>query len=279
MSAASEARWVKPPNLESSRSGVSWGAIFAGGVTAAAVSIILLAVGAGLGFATISPYAGDSTSVTTLAVGAVIWLVIVQWVASIFGGYIAGRLRTKWADHHSDEVFFRDTAHGLLAWGAATLLTVGIVATGATSALSTVATVGATAASNADDSYFADQLFRTAPGTSGTQSTNAADDATRAEGGRLLVRAVSGSGTDADQSYLAESVAARTGISPEEAQKRVADVTAAAKEAADAARKASAVAALVTGLSLLIGAFIAAVAGALGGRARDELSSEELSGR
>ncbi len=274
MSSASEARFVKPPNLESSRSGVSWGAIFAGGVTAAAVSIILLAVGAGLGFATISPYAADSTSVTTLAVGAVIWLVIVQWAASIFGGYIAGRLRTKWADHHSDEVFFRDTAHGLLAWGTATLLTVGIVATGATSALSTAATVGATAASNADDSYFADQLFRTAPGVSQPQAPNT-EDVARAEGGRLLARAVAGTGTDADQSYLAESVAARTGISPEEAQKRVADVTASAKEAADAARKASAVAALVSGLSLLIGAFIAAVAGALGGHARDELPTEE----
>ena len=104
---------------------MSWGAAFAGGVAAAGITLILLVLGAGSGFSSISPWAGDSMSATGLAVAAGIWLVIVQWLSSIVGGDVAGRLRTKWADHHSDEVFFRDTAHGFLAWGVATILMVG----------------------------------------------------------------------------------------------------------------------------------------------------------
>ena len=99
--ASFEEAQVKPPNLESSRSGVSWGAILAGGVTAAAISLILLLIGAGLGFASLSPYAGDSISATGLAAGAIIWLIVTQWIASLFGGYFAGRLRTKWADRQT----------------------------------------------------------------------------------------------------------------------------------------------------------------------------------
>lgn len=275
--ASFEETGVKPPNLESSRSGVSWGAILAGGVTAAAISLILLSIGAGLGLVSLSPYAGDSVSITGLAVGAIIWLIVAQWIASLFGGYIAGRLRTKWADRHSDEVFFRDTAHGLLSWAVATLLTVAVFSLGALSAAA-IATNGAAAvASQADDAYFVDEILRAPAGAEtaapSTQPVAAADENARAEISRLLARSIAGTANDSDRTYLAQRVAARTGLTPDEAQQRVDQVIAAAKEAADNARKAAATASLMTAFSLLVGAFIAAVAGGLGGKYRDELQT------
>jgi len=293
--------FVANPNLESNRSGVSWGAIFAGGVAAAGVTLILLVLGAGLGFSSISPWAGESMSATGLAVAAGIWLVVVQWLASIVGGYVAGRLRTKWADHHSDEVFFRDTAHGFLAWGVATILMVGFTVYAGAGAVSGVAsTVGgaaATAAESPASAYALDQLFRANPGAAQAAGTTAASTTTdtatatppaqagtgaqpnedvassRAEAGRILGRAVTGTGDDADQAYLAQVVSQQTGLTPDEAKQRIAQVVADAKDAADKARKASAYASIITALTLMVGAFIAAVGGALGGRYRDELST------
>jgi hypothetical protein len=296
--------FVANPNLESNRSGVSWGAVFAGGVAAAGITLILLMLGAGLGFSSISPWAGDSMSATGLAVAAGIWLVIVQWLSSIVGGYVAGRLRTKWADHHSDEVFFRDTAHGFLAWGVATILMVGFTVYAGVAAVGGVAsTVGgavSTAAESPASAYALDQLFRANPGAAPAAATTAAgtttDTATsttpaagqsaavalpnqdvaaasRAEAGRILGRAVIGTGDDADQAYLAQLVSEQTGLTANEAKQRVDEVVAAAKDAADKARKASAYASIVTALTLMVGAFIAAVGGALGGRYRDELST------
>src|ERR1700744_5748599 len=77
-------------------SGVSWPAIIAGTVVAAATSLILLALGAGLGFASISPWSGSGVSVTTFTVMTAIWLIVVQWSASGLGGYLTGRLRSRW---------------------------------------------------------------------------------------------------------------------------------------------------------------------------------------
>jgi hypothetical protein len=86
-----------------------------------------------------------------------------------------------------------------------------------------------------------------------------------------------GNMSDADRSYLAALVAAQTGIPAPEAQRRVGEFADAAlgaatraKEGADAARKAAAQGAIYIALSLLIGAFIASVSGAIGGRLRDE---------
>jgi len=294
---------VANPNLESNRSGVSWGAVFAGGVAAAGITLILIMLGAGLGFSSISPWAGDSMSATGLAVAAGIWLVIVQWLSSIVGGYVAGRLRTKWADHHSDEVFFRDTAHGFLAWGVATILMVGFTVYAGVAAVGGIASTVGGAASTAADSpasaYALDRLFRSNPGAApaagaaapastdaatsaaavsgqsagGAQSNRDAADASRAEAGRILGRAVTGTADDADQAYLAQIVSQQTGLNPDEAKQRVDEVIASAKEAADKARKASAYASIITALTLMVGAFIAAVGGALGGRYRDELST------
>jgi hypothetical protein len=264
------------PNLESARSGTAWGAVFAGGLAAAGVSLILLVLGSGLGLASVSPWASASVSATGLAIGAAIWLVVVQWLASGFGGYVAGRLRTRWADRFSDEVFFRDTAHGFLAWAVGTVLMVGVFAFAGMSAVTATALGIGAAASQADesdvgtaDSYFVDQLFRAeAP----VATDAAAEDAATREATPIFTRAVLGEGAETDRTYLAQLVSRRTGLAQPEAEQRVDQVIAQAKEAADTARQASATASIMQALAWLVGAFIGAVAGALGGRHRDLLS-------
>lgn len=181
---------VAEPAVESSASAVEWAAIAGGALAAIGVSIILFTLASGTGLATVRPWSFSSPSPTTFGVAAAIGLVVTQWVSSALGGYLTGRLRTKWVGIRTDEIFFRDTAHGFLAWALATVLMAGIFS------LVGAATVAGTSA-----------------------------------------------GVDAT-------------------------VTA---EAADQARKAAASFSLFTSVSFLIGAFIASVAGALGGYHRDEV--------
>ncbi|MBV9885488.1 MAG: hypothetical protein JO119_02980, partial [Acidobacteria bacterium] len=105
-----------PARTEAAASGVSWAAVFAGAFGAAALSLILLALGAGAGLSSLSPFSSSGISTTTVGFGALIYLCITEIISSGVGGYLAGRLRTKWVDLHTDEVYFRDTAHGFLAW-------------------------------------------------------------------------------------------------------------------------------------------------------------------
>lgn len=283
--------------VESSSSAVSWGAIIAGSFAAATLTFILMLLGSGLGLTMVSPWSSTDASVTTFAVSTAIWLVIVQWLSSGLGGYLTGRLRTKWVGIHTDETFFRDTAHGFMAWALATLLVVFVLGSALASAIgtgvqaaSTVASGAAMGASagasaNAGDrggtdatSYFVDSLFRpvdaarlAAPGAEG-------DTAAAAQASRILIAsAAAGEMSADDKVYLGQLVAARTGLSQDDANARVDAVLAqveqakvTAQEAADTARKAGATFALVGALSLLIGAFIASAAAALGGRQRDD---------
>jgi hypothetical protein len=89
---------------------VSWGAIAAGAAAAATLSLIMLILGVGLGLSTVSPWAHDGQSATTFGVSTILWVTLTQLVSSAMGGYLAGRLRTKWSGIHTDEVYFRDTA-------------------------------------------------------------------------------------------------------------------------------------------------------------------------
>ena len=283
--------------VESSSSAVSWGAIIAGSFAAATLTFILMLLGSGLGLTMVSPWSSTGASVTTFAVSTAIWLVIVQWLSSGLGGYLTGRLRTKWVGIHTDETFFRDTAHGFMAWALATLLVVFVLGSALASAIgtgvqaaSTVASGAAMGASagasaNAGDrggtdapSYFVDSLFRpvdaarlAAPGAEG-------DTAAAAQASRILIAsAAAGEMSADDKVYLGQLVAARTGLSQDDATARVDAVLAqveqakvTAQEAADTARKAGATFALVGALSLLIGAFIASASAAFGGRQRDD---------
>jgi len=186
-----EAMRVPEQSVESSASAVEWAAILGGALGATGISIILFTLGSGLGLCTVSPWSWSNPSPTTFGIAAGIWLIVTQWLASALGGYLTGRLRTKWVGIRTDEVFFRDTAHGFLAWALATVLVATFVSLGAAAI-----TAAPQAAANA---------------------------------------------------------------------------AAVSAEAAEQARRAAAAFSIFTALSLLIGAFIGSVAGALGGYQRDEV--------
>ena len=267
---------TRPTIVDVQTSGVSWAAIVAGAVVAAALGLVLLAFGAGLGLASVSPWADSGVSATTFKIGAGIYLCLVAVMTSGVGGYLAARLRTRWTGLHSNEVFFRDTAHGLLAWALGLLLTATVLAS-ATSKVLGGATQAATAAaasqaaSNPADIYV-DKLFRTdtpAPAaTAGTPTGNA--DATRSEALRLWTSSFNeGELAPNDRAYLSRLVAARTGLSQADADKRVTEVVTDAKVAADKARKAAKQLAFWLAASMLLGAFAASLAAIEGGQLRD----------
>ena len=288
-------------------SAVSWGAIFAGAAVAAAATLILLSLGTGLGLAAISPWAQRGVRASTFGVSSIVWVIVTQLCASALGGYLAGRLRTRWAAVHSDEVYFRDTAHGLLSWAVATLVTAAILLGAASSAVSAAAQASATLASGAavagtaaaansgragadgtgPMAYLVDSLFRkeastSAPGAAVADST--LPDAARlplSEVTRIFVNASGATSLPAqDLRYLGQLVAQRTGLQAADAERRVADTYAAlqtsmtnaktaAAEAADKARKAGIQASLWLFIALLSGAFIASYTATIGGRERD----------
>jgi len=135
------------PHNESSMSAVSWGAIGGGAFVATALSLLLLVLGAGLGFASISPWQNTGASATALGIGGAIWLTLMHLIPAGAGGYVAGRMRTKWVGVHTDEVYFRDTAHGLVVWAVCLVFTASILASGASSVISGSARLGAAAVS------------------------------------------------------------------------------------------------------------------------------------
>ncbi|MDX8122326.1 hypothetical protein SKZ59_11110 [Janthinobacterium sp. GMG2] len=246
--------------------GVSWGAVLAGAAAAAALSFILLILGVGLGLSSVSPW---SFNATAIGVSTIAWLAFMQLAASGIGGYMAGRLRVKWSAIHTDEVHFRDTAHGLLAWAVATLITVAVMAggtravlsgaidagSGVAAAVSPAAGAGA-AGAKADEGgganpldYFSDMLLRapavpaTAAATTGTLAVPTANASTadqRVETGRIFATSLStGSLAADDRAYLGQIVASRTGLTQAEAEARVDAVYGrAAKAAADAKARA-----------------------------------------
>lgn len=298
---------IDTPHL--SASAVSWGAILAGAAAAAALSLILLILGTGLGFSSISPWANDGISASTFGVTTIVWVTLTQLAAAGMGGYLAGRLRTKWLDVHTDEVYFRDTAHGFLAWAMASLATatlltsvIGSIVSGGVQAGASVAggvvsgalvsTAGA--AANADTvtennmAYFLDTLFRrdlnAAAPLDSQQSVLTAEQksaASMAEVTRIFVNSLRvGAMPAADVRYVGQVVALRTNLTQEQAEQRVnqtftqikttiSEAETAAREAADSARKASAHTAIWLFISLLIGAFVASFAATFGGRQRD----------
>lgn len=312
------------------QSAVSWGAIVAGAAASAALSLILIILGVGLGLSSVSPWAFEGVSAETFGWASIIWLALTTIAASGLGGYIAGRLRTKWTALHGDETYFRDTAHGFLSWAVATLLAAGLLTSAIGGILGTGAkVVGATAgaaastagglaavgagpaamaAQDGDMQYWTDALFRSNPGpapmpalapaaplATAAVPARQADNGmpapgvergperreVRAEVNRIVVNSLRSERMDgADTQYLAQLVAAQTGISQAEAQTRVNEVQSRmraaiekakqdARQAADDARKATAYAALWLFITLLLGAFCASLFATWGGRRRD----------
>ena len=273
-------RTEMPPSAEEGhRSAVSWAAVIAGGVTAAALTLVLLAFGAGMGFSAVSPWPNSGVSAGTFKIAAGIYLIVVAMLSSTIGGYVAGRLRTKWAGLHSEEVLFRDTAHGFLAWASATVFGAAALGAAATFIVGGAAAGAAQGASQraeqpgaAPNEYFIDMLFRPQPGSQSAGTAQSTDPAAvRREVGHIFTRSI-GQGTDlpaADRTYLAQVVAARTGLSQADAEKRVSEVIDQTKIAADQARKAAAKLSMWLTASMLIGAFAASLAAIEGGQLRD----------
>lgn len=312
----------------SQHSAVSWGAVLAGTVAAAALSLVLIILGVGFGMSSISVWSGQGIGASTLGITTIIWLSLTQIIASGMGGYLAGRLRTKWVSVHSDEVYFRDTAHGFLTWALATLITATFLTSAISAMVGATAQAGATIADGAataaisgamvnkdaanidgtntpNDSmhndpmhYFVSKLLRNDAGAANSTTTNSTDASAQNPSSKLSntgaskasqsteVMAIFANSFSAaslppsDVKYAAQLVAQQTGLSLSEAEKRVAmsfatwqnnkkNAAAAAKNAAEKARKITANTALWGFVFLLIGAFSASLAATWGGRCRD----------
>ena len=293
MNRSSDGFYPAAVDESSTLSGVSWGAIFAGAAAAAALSLILVLLGFGLGFSAVSPWANEGISAKSLGITTIVWLAFTQIVASGLGGYIAGRLRVKWTAMHGDEVYFRDTAHGFLAWCVATLVTATLlagsvsglisggvqagaqVAGGAANAMTQVAGQAAANTNSDQYGYYIDSLFRD------DRPVAVSEDAARGTVTRIFVRSLSDGKLSAeDRTYLAQLVAQRTNLTQADAERRVDEVYArtqkavndakvAAQQAADTAAKVAAWTTLWMFVALLLGAFFASFAATYGGRRRD----------
>jgi hypothetical protein len=253
---------------EVTASGISWAAVLAGAVAAAALSLILLALGTGVGLSAISPWSGATDSVSKIGTTAICWLVATQILASAMGGYLAGRLRTKWVTVHTHEVYFRDTAHGFLVWAVGLVVTAAFLATAATAMVGGMTRFGASASSAADpNAYFVDALFR-----SDRPAADRSSVPERTEVGGVLAYGLRHDGISAaDKAYLSGLVAARTGLSQADADKRVSDIWEQVLQSAETARRAMAHLSYWTFLALLVGAFSASLAATLGGKERDHV--------
>lgn len=273
---------------------IDWAAVLAGAVVAATVAFVFGAFGAAVGLSLTDPFDGDAPGPIGVTIAIAIWILWVASTSSMAGAYVTGRMRRRAFDATEHESDVRDGIHGVVVWGVGTLLGALIFGSGITTGARIGADVaaagaaaGTVAASEAADgpsgglnAYLADTLFRRDGGAG-----EPVDPEARREAVRIFATepAKAGDGTDIaavsqdDRQYLASLVAARTGVSPDEAKSRVDAAVSRieqakqqARETADAARKAAIVAAFVLAASLLIAAAAAYWAAGLGGRHRDE---------
>ncbi|MEQ1530996.1 MAG: hypothetical protein ABL925_16900 [Methylococcales bacterium] len=297
---------VLPGSIQTQADAVSWAAIFAGALAIAALALILLMLGLGLGLSSVSPWAYSGVSAATFGVSTILWLTFTQLIASGAGGYLAGRLRTRWLSVHTDEVYFRDTVHGFLAWALAALITATVLTSitgaiingGLQAGASAVGGIGAAAAvkaakpeaDNGPMAYFVDSLFRkysnaeslgNAPGPIDMPGFGFRHSDTP-EINRIFLNSLhAGAALPAeDLRYVGQRVAEQTKLSQQQAENRVTEVYSkvqlklhdaeiTAKDSADKARKAFAYATLWMFIALLVGAFVASLAATIGGRQRD----------
>jgi len=263
---------TKADLLEPSVPGVSWAAILAGAAASCVLTLVLLSFGAGVGLSVVSPWGNSGVSATTFKIGTGLYFIVIAMISSAIGGYLAGRLRTKWIGVQTTEVHFRDTAHGFLAWAVASLVGAVLLASPANSLIGGTAS-GATQAAISSaqtspmDGYIDTLLRPDSPSAQG--QSNPAD--TRREMVRLFTTSFhNGSDLSAtDRTYVAKVVSARTGLSQADADKRVNDVATQVKADLDKARKAAMQIAIWLTLSLFIGAFSASLAATEGGGLRD----------
>jgi hypothetical protein len=257
---------------EPSAAGISWAAVAAGAVVSCALTVVLIAFGVGLGLSIVSPWGGAGVSATTFKLGTGLYLIVIAMLSSSIGGYIAGRLRTRWVGVQQDEVSFRDTAHGFVAWTFASVLGAVLLASPVSSLISggsSGAVQGAASAGRSGGSMdgYVDTLLRSDAAASQQGNSNES----RGELNRLLVSNFR-NGSDlkpTDREYVSKVVASRTGLGQADADKRVNEVVTQAKSDIDATRKAAAQLAFWLTASLLMGAFCSSLAATEGGGLRE----------
>lgn len=273
---------VQTEIVEPAVPGVSWAAVLAGAAASCALTLLLLSFGAGMGFAVVSPWAGSGVSSTTFEIGTGLYFIVMAMISSAVGGYLAGRLRTKWTGIQTTEVQFRDTAHGFLAWAVASVFGAIILASPASSLIGGVTSGATTAATNSAQSSpmdgYVDTLLR-------SDNPSAQSQQNPSDAHREMVRLFTSSfrkGGDlkaADRTYVAKVVSARTGLSEADAEKRVTEVSNQIKADLDSARKTTMQLAIWLTLSLFIGAFSAAAAAMEGGGLRDGTWRKKTTGQ
>lgn len=252
---------------------VEWAPILAGAVAASAISFVLFTAGAAIGLSLLSPYPSQSYGKWAATVSA-FWAIFVPILSLLVGGYIAGRMRAAWSTN-PDEVNFRDGVHGLLVWATAVLIGTLIAYLAASTAAQVGGELGKAAIADRGSlvASSVDTLLRSAPGTAAptTQPAGQTFPDNRDELTRIFVASTADGSLDAaDRDYVAQMVASRTGLPPDQAQKRVEEVYAHALETVETARKAAVAAGLATATALLLGLAAAWYAAQRGGHHRDQ---------
>lgn len=212
----------------------------------------------------VSPWANVGASAAAIGGAAILWLIVTQAISCSLGGYLTGRLRTRWVSVHTDEVYFRDTANGFLAWAVGLVMTVTFLVSAAT----TMAGAREEKTSIDPNAYFVDRLFRSDPA-----SAQPIDPAVQAEASRIFASTLRTNEAPADEDYLGKLVAARTGLTPTDARKRVSETLTDARQTENAASQTASHALLWIFLALLIGAFSASLSATIGGRQRDHVKA------
>lgn len=255
-----------------SRCGISWAAVLAGAVVTAALTLLLLSLGVGLGMSVVSPWSGSGVSATTFKIGTGIYLIVIAMIASGLGGHITGRLRHRYSGIHDNEVYFRDTANGFVAWAVATVVGAAFLASAANGAIGMTTSAAAHTGSSAQAMPYVDRLLRVdSTKTAAQPVTSGSERGSRAELERLLGASLRDHKDMApdDRTYVTQVVMRQTGLNQAEAQKRVEDVSNTAKADIDAARKSALQLSLWLAASLFLGAFASAIAAAEAGAFRD----------
>jgi hypothetical protein len=276
---------------------VEWGAVLAGAFLAAALSFVLLTFGAAIGLSVTSPWPNSGVSARVLASLAVFFIMAQQIGSLMVGGYVSGRMRSRWNETTEHEVEFRDGLHGALVWAVAVVITAvmaisaagSVAQKGAELAGRTASAAAASGSGGAAMDAVIDAMLRpqvaaasaAPPAPAAGAPTPAApaararavnpdgSDDVRAEIGRILASSAATGMTDQNRTYLIQLVAQRAGISQAEAERRVNEAVTAARDAADKARRAAVLAGFVTAAGLILSLGAAWWAAMRGGNHRD----------
>jgi hypothetical protein len=256
-----------PVRLPGNSSYVELGPAFAGAVVAAAAFFVLMAFASsiGLAVASASPTWRDTSVGLTVLSGA--WIVFSAVGSFALGGYIAGRLRARW-DATADEIHFRDGVHGLVVWGLAVIIGVGMTWAAATTLINSKTPSTAPRDTSVNEpsflTYELDRLFRS------DRAPQGGDAEARAEAGRIIQTALGRTDIAGDdRAYLSRLVVARTGLPPTDADRRVQQIISESRDAASKARRSAVILGFTLAAALVAAAGASWGAALAGGRHRD----------